>query len=96
MCTARVRLPKKGVKKEDAVRPYLQRMERQNQHGVYGIFTCMEMVSTRPMILTIASSVACAPATCNYFYIRDPVMGAMAMCVDMATTTSKSNCAAKA
>jgi len=36
----------KGVSKEDAVRPYLQRMERRNQVGVYCIFTSMEMGST--------------------------------------------------
>ena len=36
----------KGVSKEDAVRPYLQRMERRNRHGVYCIFTSMEMGST--------------------------------------------------
>jgi hypothetical protein len=27
------------VSKEEAVRPHLQRMERRNQHGVYGILT---------------------------------------------------------
>jgi len=33
----------KGKSKEDCVRPYLQRRERRNQHGVYCIFTSMEM-----------------------------------------------------
>jgi hypothetical protein len=36
----------KGESKEDAVRPYLQHMEQQNQPGVYCIFTSMEMGST--------------------------------------------------
>src|SRR5215475_6336346 len=36
----------KGVRKQDLVRPPLERMERRGQHGVYGIFTSMEMGST--------------------------------------------------
>jgi len=36
----------KGVSKEERVRPHLRRMERRNQHGVYCIFTSMEMGST--------------------------------------------------
>jgi hypothetical protein len=36
----------KGVSREQAVRPHLQRMERRNQHGVYCIFAGMEMGST--------------------------------------------------
>jgi hypothetical protein len=38
--------PKKGVSKEDTVRPHLQRMERRDQNGVYCIFRSMEMGST--------------------------------------------------
>jgi hypothetical protein len=37
----------KGVSKEDAVRPHLQRMERRNQHGVYCIFTSMRHARKR-------------------------------------------------
>src|ERR1700686_2436868 len=37
---------KKGLSKEDCVRPYLQRMERRNRDGAYCIFTSMEMGST--------------------------------------------------
>ena len=33
----------KGVSNENSVRPHLQRMERRNQHGVYCIFTSIEM-----------------------------------------------------
>jgi hypothetical protein len=31
---------KKDVSKEEHVRPYLERMERQNRYGVYFIFNC--------------------------------------------------------
>lgn len=33
----------KGVRKEDHVRPYLRRMERENRFGVYFIFKSMEV-----------------------------------------------------
>src|SRR5215470_9445799 len=36
----------KGVRKQDLVRPPLERMERRGQQGVYGIFTSMEMGTT--------------------------------------------------
>ena len=36
---------KKGVSKEEHVRPYLERMERQNRYGVYFIFKSMEQGS---------------------------------------------------
>jgi hypothetical protein len=36
----------KGASKEECVRPYLQRMERRRQDGVYCILTSMEMGST--------------------------------------------------
>lgn len=62
----------KGVSKEKCILPHLQRMERRNQHGVYCIFTSMEMGSTfssklpqfLPMIRTTASSGASRRATC--------------------------------
>jgi hypothetical protein len=41
-----LRKAEKGVSQEDSVRPHLQRMEKRNQHGVYCIFTSMEMGST--------------------------------------------------
>jgi len=36
---------KKGVSKEEHVRPYLERMERQNRYGAYFIFKSMEQGS---------------------------------------------------
>ena len=36
----------KGGSKEELVRPHLHRLERRNQHGVYFIFTSIEMGST--------------------------------------------------
>src|ERR1700722_16434510 len=53
----------KGVSKEDSVRPYLQRMERTNRHGLYGRFTSREngarsarrCPTSLPKIPTIAS-----------------------------------------
>jgi hypothetical protein len=80
----------KGVSKEDAVRPYLQRMERRNRHGVYCIFTSMEMGSTftskMPKFPTedphyrIIRRVP-SRSLHYYFYIRDPEIGPLAMCV---------------
>ncbi|MFN3325951.1 MAG: hypothetical protein ACK5AZ_20835, partial [Bryobacteraceae bacterium] len=37
-----IRWHDQGVRMEDFVRPYLQRMERQNRFGVYFIFQAME------------------------------------------------------
>lgn len=80
----------KGVSKEDHVRPYLQRMERRNQHGVYFIFTSMEMGSTfrsqMPKYPTDDPNYRiirrCPSRFLHYyFYIRDPVIGPLAMCV---------------
>src|SRR6202165_2631787 len=80
----------KGVSKEDCVRPHLQRMERRNQHGVYCIFTSMEMGSTfRSQMPNIPTSepvtgIICpfpSPVIQYYVYIRDPVIGPLAMCV---------------
>jgi hypothetical protein len=83
--------PKQGVKKEDAVRPYLQRMERQNWHGLYCIFTSMEMgrsfTAKPPQYPTEDPNYRIIRRVASrhlhyYFYLRDPVLGAMAMCVD--------------
>ena len=41
----------KGVRKEDYVRPWLRRMERQNQHGVYFIFKSLEQGQTFRSVL---------------------------------------------
>ena len=45
----------KGVRKEDYVRPYLRRMERQNRFGVYFILKSMEVG------LSFRSTVPCYP-----------------------------------
>ena len=37
---------KKGVRKEDYVRPWLQQMERQGRYGVYFIIKSMELGTT--------------------------------------------------
>ena len=80
----------KGVSKEDCVRPHLQRMERRNQHGVYCIFTSMEMGSTftskMPKFPTEDPDYRIIRRVPSrflhyYFYIRDPVIGPLAMCV---------------
>jgi hypothetical protein len=80
----------KGVSKEDCVRPHLQRMERRNQQGVYCIFTSMEMgstfKSTMPMYPTDDPDYRIIRRVPSrylhyYFYIRDPVIGPLAMCV---------------
>ena len=80
----------KGVSKEDAVRPHLQRMERRDQHGVYCIFTSMEMGSTftskMPKYPTDDPDYRIIRRVPSrylhyYFYIRDPVIGSLAMCV---------------
>src|SRR5260370_7960956 len=82
--------PKKGVSKEDTVRPHLQRMERHDQHGVYCIFRSMEMGSTcksrLPMYPTDDPAYRIIRRVPSrylhyYFYIRDPVIGPLAMCV---------------
>ena len=80
----------KGVSKEDYVRPHLQRMERRRQHGVYCIFTSMEMGSTfrsqMPRFPTEDPDYRIIRRLPSrflhyYFYIRDPVIGPLAMCV---------------
>ena len=80
----------KGVSQEDTVRPYLERMERRNQHGVYCIFTSMEMGSTFPSKMPQFPTddpndriIRRVPSRYlhDYFYIRDPAIGPLAMCV---------------
>ena len=80
----------KGVSKEDVVRPHLHRMERRNQDGVYCIFRSMEMGSTfsskMPRFPTDDPDYRILRRVPSrflhyYFYIRDPVIGPLAMCV---------------
>jgi hypothetical protein len=80
----------KGASKEDLVRPHLQRMQRRGQHGVYCIFTSMEMGSTftskMPKFPTDDPDYRIIRRVPSrflhyYFYIRDPVIGPLAMCV---------------
>jgi len=80
----------KGVRKEDYVRPHLRRVERENRFGVYFIFKSLEVGTTfrsaAPRFPTddpnyrILSRTRCR-FTHYYFYIRDEVLGPMAMCV---------------
>jgi hypothetical protein len=80
----------KGVRKEDYVRPHLRRMERRNQFGVYFILKSMELGPS------FRSAVPRFPVddphyrilarqrsryTHYYFYIRDEVLGPIALCV---------------
>ena len=80
----------KGVRKEDYVLPFLQRMERRHRFGVYFIFKSMEQGaafrSAVPKYPTadpdyrILSRQRCR-YTHYYFYIRDEVLGPLAVCV---------------
>ena len=81
---------KKDVSKEDRVRPYLERMEKQKRHGVYFIFKSMEQgscfKSMKPKYATDDANYRIIHRdrrlyTHLYFYIRDEVLGPMAMCV---------------
>lgn len=78
----------KGVRKEDYVRPWLHRMERANQYGVYFIFQSMEQGPTfrcsmprfptqdpHHRILRQQRS----RFTHYYFYLRDETLGPMVM-----------------
>jgi len=80
----------KGVSKEDLVRPHLHRMERRDLQGVYCIFTSMEMGSTftskMPRFPTDDPDYRIIRRVPSrylhyYFYIRDPAIGPLAMCV---------------
>jgi hypothetical protein len=80
----------KGVRKEDYVRPYQQRMIRQHRFGVYFILKSMEVGpsfrSTAPRFpvedpdYRIIGRQRCR-YTHYYFYIRDEVLGPLSMCV---------------
>jgi hypothetical protein len=85
-----IQSPKKGVSKEDFVRPYLARMERRNQQGVYCIIPSMEMGSTfKSRMPTYPTDdpnyriIRRVPSRYlhYYFYIRDAVLGPLSMCV---------------
>jgi hypothetical protein len=80
----------KGVRKEDYVRPWLRRMERQDRYGVYFILKSMEIGtnfrSTMPKYPTADPDYRILSRqrsryTHYYFYIRDPVLGPIALCV---------------
>ena len=80
----------KGVRKEDHVAPELQRMRRKNQFGVYSILRSME-VGPSFRCLQPRSPVEDpdyrilrrqrSRYTHFYFYIHDPVLGAMSLCI---------------
>jgi hypothetical protein len=83
-------LKAKGLKREDYVRPYCQRMERRKRYGPYFIFKSLEqgpkfqvMVPKFPTgdpnyrIIKRTRS----RYTHYYFYIRDDVLGPMILCV---------------
>lgn len=80
----------KGVRKEDFVLPYQQRMVRRNQFGVYFILKSMEVGpsfrSAAPRFpvedpdYRIIARQRCR-YTHYYFYIRDEVLGPMSLCV---------------
>jgi hypothetical protein len=80
----------KGVSKEKLVQPYLKQMERRNQDGLYFIFTSMEIGSTfrslPPRYPTEDPDYRIIRRVPSrflhyYFYIRDPVIGPLVMCV---------------
>lgn len=78
----------KGVRKEDYVLPHLRRMMKQNAYGVYFVFKSMEQGST--FRITVPKFAAKDPNhrilghqrsrfTHYYFYLRDEVLGPMAI-----------------
>jgi hypothetical protein len=80
----------KGVRKEDYVRPRLRQMERRNRYGVYFILKSMEVgtnfrvampkyPTTDPDYRIISRQRS--RYTHYYFYIRDQVLGPIALCV---------------
>lgn len=80
----------KGVRKEDYVRPWLRRMARQGRYGVFFILKSMEvgssLRSTMPKFATPDPDYRILSRqrsryTHYYFYIRDPVLGPIALCV---------------
>ena len=84
------KMKKKGIKKEDYVRPFCLSMERRKRFGVYFIFKSMEQGPTfrsvPPKFPTEDPDYRILKRnwsryTHYYFYIRDEVLGPMAMCV---------------
>jgi len=80
----------KGVKKEDYVRPYYQRMMRRQRYGVYFIFKSMEQGSSfrsaAPKFPTADPDYRIlrrqrSRFTHYYFYLRDELLGPMVVCV---------------
>jgi hypothetical protein len=80
----------KGVRKEDYVRPHLERMQRRNRYGVCFILQSMEQgfsfQSLNPKYANEDPNyrpIRRRPSrfTHLYFYIRDEVLGPMVMCV---------------
>jgi hypothetical protein len=78
----------KGVRKEDYVRPWLRRMEKDGKYGVYFIFQSMEQGQTfrcsQPKFPTAdANHRILQPQrsrfTHYYFYLRDETLGPMVM-----------------
>lgn len=78
----------KGVRKEEFVRPFLCRMERNNRYGLYLIFKSMEygpsFRSREPKFATADPGYRILSKkrirfTHYYFYIRDELLGAMVM-----------------
>jgi len=80
----------KGVRKEDYVRPHLRQMERRDRYGVYFIIKSMEVGTN--FRVTIPKYPTADPDyrivsrqrsryTHYYFYIRDQVLGPIALCV---------------
>ena len=78
------------MSKENCVLPHLQRMERRNQHGVYCIFTSLEMGSTfsskMPRFPTDDPDYRIIRRIRSrylhyYFYVRDPVIGPLSICI---------------
>lgn len=83
-------MKKKGIKKEDYVRPYYLSMERRKRFGPYFIFKSMEQGPTfrsvPPKFPTEDPDYRILKRnwsryTHYYFYIRDEVLGPMVMCV---------------
>jgi hypothetical protein len=83
-------MKKKGIKKEDFVRPYGLAMERRQRFGLYFIFKSLEQGPTFRSVLPKFSTDDPdyrilhrnrSRYTHYYFYIRDEVLGPMVMCV---------------
>jgi hypothetical protein len=80
----------RGVRKEDYVRPHLRQMERRQRYGVYFILKSMEVGAnfrvavpkypTADPTFRIISRQR-SRYTHYYFYIRDQVLGPIAVCV---------------